>query len=137
MPTSEPARPRRGVVDDLAPLLPLRRGDPRKGQSLRLNAQEAEDLVEDGEAASRVVIPGSVVAVGGVATGDDHAVRAALERLDDEEGVDPAGAGEADDPHVWVHLQPARAREVGTGVRAPVAHERRDPRFESLDLLSG
>ena len=91
-----------------------------------------EELPEDGEAAPRVVVAGGVVAVGRVAAGDDDAVGAALEGLEDEERVDAAGAGQAHDAHVGRHLQAAGAGQVGPGVGAPVADEGGDLRLEAV-----
>ena len=102
---------------------------------LGVDADEVQELAEDGEAAPGVVVAGRVVAVGRVAAGDDHAVGAALERLEDEERVDAAGAGQADDAHVGRHLQAAGAGQVGAGVGAPVADEGDDSRLEVAAAL--
>ena len=47
---------------------------------------EIEERFEEDPAPPRVVVPRHVMAVAGVTAGDDHAVGAVLERLDEEEG---------------------------------------------------
>ena len=61
-----------------------------------------------------------------MATGDDDAVRSPLERPEDEEGVDPAGAGHPDDLHVGRIGKAAGAGKVSAGIAAPVAAKRHD-----------
>jgi coenzyme F420-reducing hydrogenase delta subunit len=99
-------------------------------QFLGIDPDELHDVVEHGEAPASVVVARRVVAVGRVAAADDHAVGAALEGLDDEEGVHAACAGQTDEAHVARHVQAARAGQVGAGVGAPVADEGRDAGLE-------
>ena len=129
---AEAAHARDGLVDDVGPLAALGGRHPREGDAPGLDAQEREQLAEHAEAPPGVVVAGGVVAVGRMAAADDHAVGAALEGLDDEQRVDAAGAGQADDAHVARHVQAAGAGQVGAGVGAPVAHEGGDARLEAL-----
>ena len=63
------------------------------------------------------------------------AVRAALERAQDEHGVHAAGAGNADDLDVGGVIQAVGTRKVRAGVGAPVAAKGNDLGFERLYIL--
>jgi hypothetical protein len=65
-----------------------------------------------------------------MAPGDENAVGTFLEGAEDEDGIDAAGAGELEDPHVGRVLQSARACQVGACVGAPGADEGNYLRFE-------
>ena len=99
--------------------------------ALGVDAQRFEQLAKEDPAPPGVVVAGRVVAIARMAAGDQHGVGAHLERLDDQVEVDPAGAGQADDPHVGRIFQAVGARQVGAQVRTPVAHVGDDFRFES------
>ena len=70
-----------------------------------------------------------------MAAAKDHAVRAALERAQDEHGVHAAGAGNADDLDVGGVIQAVGTRKVRAGVGAPVAAKGNDLGFERLYIL--
>jgi hypothetical protein len=68
-----------------------------------------------------MVITGYVVAVTGMATGDQYAICTLLERLEDKDRINPAGAGEFKHPHVGRVLHPAGSGQVSPGVGTPGA----------------
>ena len=47
-----------------------------------------------------------------------------LERAEDEHGIDPAGAGHADDLHLRGIVEPVVSGEIRSGVGAPVTAKR-------------
>jgi hypothetical protein len=80
-------------------------------------------------------VPRHVVAVAGMAAGDEHTIRPLLEGAENEDGIDPPGAGKLEDPHVGRILQPARPRQVRPCVGAPGADESDYFRFEVVFLF--
>ena len=62
--------------------------------------------------------------VADVSAGDEDAVGAILESLEDKIGVDPPGAHHPDDAEMGGILEPAHPGEVGGGIGAPVAGKR-------------
>ena len=61
------------------------------------------------------------MAVTGVAAAEDDTVGAPLKGPEDKHRIDPAGAGHPDDLNVRRVVQTVIAREIRTGVGAPVA----------------
>jgi len=68
--------------------------------------------------------------VADVSTTDEDAVGAELKGLEDEVGRNPAGTHDPDHPDIGWILDAADARQVGTGVSAPIAAEGNDFGFE-------
>src|SRR4030042_3998645 len=64
----------RDLVDDLDPLDALGRGDPGELETLQVQAEEGEELAENGPAPPGVVVSRVVVAVAGGTAADQHAV---------------------------------------------------------------
>ena len=69
------------------------------------------------------------MAVARMTAADDDAVRAALERAQDEHRIDAAGTGHADDLDLGGIGQAVVARKIGARIGAPVAAKRHDFRF--------
>ena len=61
------------------------------------------------------------MAVAGMASTHDHAIRTFFKGTQDEHGVDTAGAWNTDDLHICRISQTAAPCQIGTGVAAPVA----------------
>ena len=120
---------------DLLQFLALGGGDPGEVNALDVEAQRVEQFAEQNPAPAGVVVAGRVVAIAGMAAGDQHRVRADLEGLDEQVEIDAAGAGQPDDAHVGRILQAGGARQVGAQVGAPVAHVGDDFRLEFAGRL--
>src|SRR5512137_1372795 len=102
-----------GGVDQLRPLGALGGRDPGELDAAHVDAQEIEQAAEDDPAPAGVEIAAAVVAVVGMAAGDDDAVGAVGERLQQQHEVDAPGAGEADDGDLRRVLHAAGAGQVG------------------------
>ena len=113
------------IVDALA----LGGGDPFKAHALRLDAHVGEHPFQKLKAAQHLVVALDVVAIPGVAAADDDAVGSPGQGIEDELGIDPAGAHEPDHADVGGVLQPRHAGEVRGRIGAPVAEERNDARL--------
>ena len=118
--------------DDAGELVALGRRDPLETHAAVLEAELLEQLLHERVAAGRAVVAVDVVAVTGVAAGDDHAVGALGEGLHDVRGFDAARAVGLDGHHVRRVLEACRAGQVGAVVAAPTAQEPDQPWFESV-----
>ena len=116
--------------DGIGKVLALAGRDPAEPDAVGIKAHLLEDGVEDGDTAAGFEVAGLVVAVAGVAAADEDAIGAFEEGLGDVDGVEAAGAHEADDADVGRVLDARGAGKVGAGVGAPVAQKGDDPRFE-------
>ena len=61
-------------VDYLHPFAPLGGGDPGELEPVEIDADELQELAERGEAAARVEVARHVVAIAGMAAGDQHSI---------------------------------------------------------------
>jgi len=102
----------------------LRRGDPLKANALRLDAQQAYQFFSGFKDFTHLDITIQVMTVADVSAGDQDAVGAILESLEDKIGVDPPGTHDADDAQVRRILESAHPGEVGRGIGAPVTGKR-------------
>jgi len=82
-----------------------------------------EEILEQGELASCVVITFQVMAVSGVSPGDPDAVGSVPESGEDEFGAYPGGTGYANDADVGRVLEAAHPCQICGAVAAPVAQE--------------
>jgi len=79
-----------------------------------------QEIFQEGEFASCIVITFQVMAVSGVSPRDPDTIRTVAEGGEDELGAHPARTGDPDDPEVrWV-LEPAYPGKVCRAVAAPV-----------------
>jgi hypothetical protein len=101
----------------------LSRGNPRKVKSSRFQADMFEQVLEESELASCVVITFQVMAVSGVSPGNPDPVGTMPESGQDEFGAYPGGAGYPNDPDVGRVLQAAYPGQIRCPVTAPVAKE--------------
>ena len=127
---SELARFFRDVGNDLLKFLALGGGDPGEVDALKVEAEQVEQFAEQNPAPPGVVVAGGVVAIAGMASGDQDGVGADLESLDQQVEIDATSAGQPDDANVRRILQPGRSRQIGAQVSAPVANVSQDLRFE-------
>jgi hypothetical protein len=67
--------------------------------------------------------------------GNQDAIGAFLKGLQNIKGIDPAGAGNPDDPDVRGILDSADARQVCAGIGTPVADNGNDLRFPAAFFL--
>ena len=123
------------VVDRVGQDLPLGGGGPLQAHPRVLDAHGGERVLEQLEAADRLVVLDEVVALAGVAAGHHHAVGAPGQGLEDEGGVHPAAAHQADHAEVGLVLDAGGAGEVGGAVGAPVAEEADDLRLERVVVV--
>src|SRR3990172_6629223 len=135
--TSSTASPRsttahllRHVLHGPPELLRLRCGDPLEADPSVFEAHLPEKFPQEDEPPEGLVVPLAVVAVPRVAPAEENAVRALLERGEDELRIDPPGAHRPDQADVRRVPGPRDPRRVRGDVRAPVAHEGDDPRLE-------
>ena len=95
-----------------------------------------EQILEQGELASCVVITFQVMAVAGVSPGNPDPVRTMAEGGEDEFGAHPCRAGHPDDPDIGRVLEAAHACQVCRPIAAPVAKESRYLRLPVVHTLS-
>ena len=69
------------------------------------------------------------MAIAGMAAAEDDTIGAASEGPQDEQGINPAGAGNLDDFNIGGVIFAGRASAVSAGVAAPITAERHDFRF--------
>ncbi|VBB43355.1 hypothetical protein TRIP_B250416 [uncultured Desulfatiglans sp.] len=124
---------RLGVLPDvLGEELALRRAHPAEADPVLSETRRLEEGLDRLHLARRVDITRLVMAFPDVSAGDEDAVEAAPEPLDDVDGVHPAGAHHADGPEGRRVLDPRDPGEVRPGIGAPVAEKRENFRFEGL-----
>jgi hypothetical protein len=70
-----------------------------------------------------------------MSAGHQHAVGAILKGLHDIKGVDPARAGNPDNPDIGRILNPADPRQVRPGISAPIADDGNNLRFPAFFSL--
>jgi hypothetical protein len=75
------------------------------------------------------------VALSGVTPGDEDAVKAQTQRLEDKQRVNPARAGHLYYPYVGGILLAAGSGEVSAGIAAPLAEKANQPWFPISLLL--
>src|SRR5208337_4684835 len=118
----------------LLPFPALGRRNPAELNPAQVNAERVKQFAEQYPPAPRVIVARGVVAIAGMAAGDQHAIGAHFQRLDNQVEIDSPGAGQANDAHVRGVLEPRGSRQIGAQVRAPVAHVGDDLRLEFLCL---
>ncbi|GAM11873.1 hypothetical protein OR1_04197 [Geobacter sp. OR-1] len=107
--------------DYLDPFPTLGSRYPGELEPVQIDPDKFQELSEGGKPPPGVEVAGHVVAVARVATGNQDAVGPFLEGPQDEDRVDPAGAGELHHPDIARVLHPAGAGQVGPGIGAPGA----------------
>jgi hypothetical protein len=86
-------------------------------------AQMFNQIFEEGEFPSGIIITFQVMAVSRVSARDPYSISTTAESCEKELGVHPPGAGHPDGSDGWRILQPTNAGEVRGAVRTPVAKE--------------
>ena len=114
------------VGDNVLPALAFGSGDPGVLEAVGIDAEHGQELLEHFQATAGIVVAGGVVAVAGMAAGHQNAVSAVDERLEDEEGVHAAGAGDADDAKVGGLNGTGSTSRVSAAVGAPVTQKTYD-----------
>ena len=104
-------------------------GDPGVLEAVGIDADDREELLEQLQAAAGKEIARGIVAVPGVAAGNEHAVGAVHQRLEHEQRVDAPGAWDTDDTEVRRLRGTGSAGSVGAAVGTPVAQEPDDTEF--------
>jgi len=89
------------------------------------HADMFEEVLEECEFASCVVITFQVMAVSGVSPRDPDAVGSVTERCEDELGTHPGGTWNTNNADVGGILEAAHACQIRRSVTAPVAQKRR------------
>src|SRR3990167_4918511 len=110
--------------------LPLARADPAQPHAPLVEPCRFQNLVQRHVPAAGLVIAGLIMTVARMAAANEHAVRAFDQRLERVHRVHRAAAHQPHAAHVRRILQPRRAGQVCTRVRAPVAEKRDDTGFE-------
>ncbi len=90
-------------------------------QPSRFHPHMLQQILQQSEFASCIVITFQVMAVAWVSPGNPHAVGAVPEGGQDEFGADPGRAGHPDDPEIGRVLEAADPCQVCRTVAAPVA----------------
>jgi len=88
-----------------------------------------QEIFQEGEFASCIVITFQVMAVSRVSPRDPDTIRAVPECREDKLGAYPAGTGHPDDPEIGRVLEPADSGKVCRAVTAPVTQKGGDFRF--------
>jgi len=113
----------------LLPARTFRGRNPGVVEPGRVDAEDGQKALEDFQPTPGVEVAFGVVAVPGVAPGDQHAVGAGDQRLGDEKRVDTARTRDADDPQVGGLGKPSNACRVRAAVGTPVAQKADDSQF--------
>ncbi len=120
------------TVDRFRQLLSFGGGGPDQLHAFLFDAHRFQRVLQHVEASHRLVVLFNVMAFAGVAACDHHAVGSQRESLEYERGIDAATAHDANDTNIGCVRDARRARQVGGTVRAPVAEEPNDFRFETV-----
>lgn len=107
----------------LLPALPFGSRHPGVAESARIHADERKEASHRLQSAPRVKVSHTVVAILGMAAGNQDPVRALDERFDNEHGIHSPRAGNADDTKKRRLAEPAHPGGVRPAVRAPIAQE--------------
>ena len=113
----------------LLPALAFGCRNPGVFKAALVNAQHGQKLLEHLKAAAGVKVACGIVAVARVAAGNQHAVRAVEQRLDNKQRVNAARAGHADDAQVCGLGGTGHASRIRTAVRTPVAEKTNNSQF--------
>ena len=111
----------------MLPALAFRSGNPGVLEASVVDAEDGEELLQDLEPATGVEVACGIMAVIGVAAGDEHAVGAIDKGPQNKEGINASRAGDADNPEVSGLLRARDASRIGAPVGAPVAQESDNP----------
>ena len=113
----------------LLPALAFGCRNPGVFKAAFVNAQHGQKLLEHLKAAAGVKVACGVVAVARVAAGNQHAVRAVEQRLDDEQRVNAARTGHTDDAQVCGLGGAGHTGRIRTAIRTPVAEKTYNSKF--------
>jgi hypothetical protein len=102
----------------------------------RLHADVFQEVFQENEFPSGIVITFQVMAFTGVSPGNPHAVRTVPEGRQNKLGGHPSRAGNADDPEVGRVLKPVHTGKIRRAVGAPVAEKGRNPWFPVENPIS-
>ena len=86
-------------------------------------------IFKQGEFAPGIVITFQVMAFTGMSPGDPNAICTFSQGCQEEFGIHPSCAGDADDPDVGRILHPADPGKISGAITAPVAQKSRNFRF--------
>ena len=119
----------RKIIHHLGKARALGGADPFHSKAVPGHAQIVEHAQEQRHAAPGEVIARGVMTVAGVAAAEDDTIGATSEGPQDEQGINPAGAGNLDDFYVGRIIFAGRSGAVGAGVAAPITAKGHDFRF--------
>ena len=111
------------LTGHLGELGPFGRGDPREVQPSLFNPNVLQQVFQEREFPTGVVITFQVMAFARVSPGHPNPIRTVPERGQDEFRAHPAGTGHADDPKIGRVLESAHTGQVRSPVAAPIAKE--------------
>ena len=89
---------------------PFSRGNPRKMDALRVDAEREQQFPKEYPTPSCVKIAAGVMAIARMATADQHGISTGFQGLEHEVKINPSGAGQPDNPQVCRIFQSARSR---------------------------
>ena len=92
-------------------------------ESAGFDTHVLDEILEEGEFSSGVIITFQVMAVSRVSAGDPNSVSPLSKSCQEKLGVHTAGTGHPDGPDVGGVLQTAHSRQIGCAVRTPIAEE--------------
>ena len=113
----------------MLPALAFGSGHPGVLETTVVDAEHGQELLQHFQAAAGVEVARGIVAVARMAAGDQHAVSAVEQGFHDEERIDAARAGDADDTQVGGLSRTGRTGGVGTAVGTPVAEKTHNSQF--------
>jgi len=83
-------------------------------------------ILEQGEFAAGIVITFQVMAFTGMSPGDPNTICTFTQGCQEEFGIHPSCAGDADDPDVGRIYYPADAGKISGAIAAPIAQKSRN-----------
>ena len=114
------------VGDHFLPSLAFGSGNPGIFKAGRVNTHDGQELLEDFQTAAGIEVAGGIMAVAGMAAGNQHAVRTVHQRLENEQRIDAPRTGDADDAQVRRLGGAGRSRRIRPAVGTPVAQKAHD-----------
>ena len=113
----------RYLLDQLNELAGFGRRNPREMESAGFDTHVLDEIFEEGEFSSGVVITFQVMAVSRMSARDPNSISPLSKSCQEKLRIHPTGTGHPDGSEVGRVLQTANSRQIRCAVRTPVAKE--------------
>src|SRR3972149_1970568 len=107
------------LIHYLGPLDPLRSRNPGEIKPPIIEAKKIHQSSEERQAAPGEQVALHVVAITRMTARDHYTIGPMLKRLDEEQWIDPSGAEQAHEAHIWGVDPPGRGRPIWARLGAP------------------